>query len=137
MKCYRANGLPGLMSKKRGQASNRRLDEATKATAIELIGTHYRDFGLTLATEKLTEKHKLTLFVETVRQLMITAGYWHPQKGSKMTTHPMPQQEITVSATAPDGRITTFKAISRIDTPIEIQYYRDGGILRTVLKKLL
>jgi aconitate hydratase len=47
-----------------------------------------------------------------------------------------PQQEITVSATAPDGTITTFKAISRIDTPIEIQYYRDGGILCTVLKKL-
>jgi aconitate hydratase len=48
-----------------------------------------------------------------------------------------PQQEIAVSATAPDGTVTTFKAISRIDTPIEIQYYRDGGILRTVLKKLL
>lgn len=48
-----------------------------------------------------------------------------------------PQQEIAVSATAPDGTVITFKAISRIDTPIEIQYYRDGGILRTVLKKLL
>lgn len=48
----------------------------------------------------------------------------------------VPKQEVTVSATAPDGTITTFKAISRIDTPIEIQYYRDGGILRTVLKKL-
>ena len=49
----------------------------------------------------------------------------------------VPQQEINVSATAPDGTITTFKARSRIDTPIEIQYYRDGGILRTVLKKLV
>jgi aconitate hydratase len=49
----------------------------------------------------------------------------------------VPQQEITVSASAPDGTMTIFKAISRIDTPIEIQYYRDGGILRTVLKKLV
>ncbi len=49
----------------------------------------------------------------------------------------VPQQEINVSATASDGTITTFKAVSRIDTPIEIQYYRDGGILRTVLKKLV
>ena len=89
IKCYRANGLPGLISKKRGQASNRRLDEATKATAIELIGAHYRDFGPTLATEKLAERHKLIVSVETVRQLMITAGYWHPKKGSKITTHPM------------------------------------------------
>jgi len=48
----------------------------------------------------------------------------------------VPQQEISVSATALDGTITTFDVISRIDTPIEIQYYRDGGILRTVLKKL-
>jgi len=36
----------------------------------------------------------------------------------------VPQQEITVQPVAPDGSITTFKAISRIDTPIEIQYYR-------------
>ena len=86
---YHAEGLPGLISKKRGHASNRRLDEATKATVIELIGTHYRDFGPTLAAEKLTEKHNLTLSVETVRQLMIAADYWHPKKGSKICTHPM------------------------------------------------
>jgi aconitate hydratase len=48
-----------------------------------------------------------------------------------------PQQIINVSAMATDGTVTAFKALSRIDTPIEIQYYRDGGILRTVLKKLL
>ncbi len=49
-----------------------------------------------------------------------------------------PRQKIAVSATSADGAITTrFKTISRIDTPIEVQYYRDGGILRTVLKKFL
>lgn len=78
-----------MISKKRGQVSNRRTDEATKATAIELIGTHYPDFGPTLVAEKLTEKHKLRLSVETVRQLMIVAGFWHPKKGSKICTHPM------------------------------------------------
>jgi hypothetical protein len=89
IKRYHAEGLPGLVSKKRGLASNRRLDEATKATAIELIGSYYRDFGPTLATEKLAEKHKLTLSVETVRQLMIAAGYWRPKKGSKICSHPI------------------------------------------------
>ena len=49
----------------------------------------------------------------------------------------VPQQEVYVSATASDGTVTTFKARSCIYTPIEIEYYRDGGILRTVLKKLL
>jgi transposase len=35
---YRATGLPGLISKKRGQPSNRRLDEEAKRLSIELIG---------------------------------------------------------------------------------------------------
>lgn len=47
------------------------------------------------------------------------------------------QQEIEVSATAEDGSIIRFRTLSRIDTPVEAQYFRDGGILRTVLKKLL
>jgi len=48
-----------------------------------------------------------------------------------------PLQEILVSATTANGTTTCFKTISRIDTPIEVKYYRDGGILRTVLKELL
>ncbi|MGZ5052540.1 MAG: aconitate hydratase AcnA [Methylobacter sp.] len=48
-----------------------------------------------------------------------------------------PQEIVNVSAMASNGTVTHFKAVSRIDTPIEIQYYRDGGILRTVLKKLV
>ena len=48
-----------------------------------------------------------------------------------------PQQQILVCATANDGTTTHFKTLSRIDTPVEVQYYRDGGILRTVLKKML
>jgi len=49
-----------------------------------------------------------------------------------------PKQEIEVTATRTGGAIITcFKTISHIDTPIEVQYYRDGGIPRTVLKKML
>ncbi|MGR9086630.1 MAG: aconitate hydratase AcnA [Gammaproteobacteria bacterium] len=47
-----------------------------------------------------------------------------------------PGQRINVTASSEDGRGTTFTALSRIDTPIESEYFRDGGILRTVLKKL-
>ncbi|MCK9609463.1 MAG: aconitate hydratase AcnA [Methylomonas sp.] len=49
----------------------------------------------------------------------------------------LPQQQIEVAATSIDGTVTQFKTLSRIDTPIEVQYYRDGGILCTVLKTLL
>jgi aconitate hydratase len=48
-----------------------------------------------------------------------------------------PGQLITVTAMGLYGTRISFKAINRIDTPIEMEYYRDGGILRTVLKKLL
>jgi len=88
-KRYRATGLSGLVSKKRGRASNRRLDEATRTRATELIGAHYVDFGPTLACEKLAELHDVRLSVETTRQLMIEAGHWHPRKGVSACAHPM------------------------------------------------
>ncbi len=44
---------------------------------------------------------------------------------------------IDVTATKPDGIKITFAAKVRIDTPVELDYYRNGGILQTVLRKLL
>ncbi|MBI3738203.1 MAG: aconitate hydratase, partial [Chloroflexi bacterium] len=48
-----------------------------------------------------------------------------------------PRQELTVIATADDGRQTTFTAIARLDTPVDVEYYRNGGILQTVLRNLM
>lgn len=87
-KRYQIAGLSGLISKKRGRASNRRLNDALRTTAINLIGTHYRDFGPTLACEKLSEIHDVQLSVESTRQLMIKAGYWRPMKGGTVCVHP-------------------------------------------------
>ena len=44
--------------------------------------------------------------------------------------------EVTVTATADDGNSKDFKAKVRIDTPQEVKYYRCGGILHFVLKRL-
>ena len=44
---------------------------------------------------------------------------------------------ITVNAIGADGVVTSFSARVRIDTPVEMEYYRNGGILQTVLRKLL
>lgn len=46
-------------------------------------------------------------------------------------------QIVEVKATGPDGRVTTFRAKVRIDTPIELDYYRHGGILPYVLRQIL
>jgi aconitate hydratase len=48
-----------------------------------------------------------------------------------------PRSTISVTATSPDGSVKKFDAKVRIDTPVELDYYRNGGILQTVLRKLL
>jgi aconitate hydratase len=47
------------------------------------------------------------------------------------------RQELTVKATADDGKSSEFRVICRIDTPAELEYYRHGGILEYVLRQLL
>jgi aconitate hydratase len=48
-----------------------------------------------------------------------------------------PGATLTVVATKPDGGTLTFPVISRIDTGVEVGYYRNGGILQTVLRQLV
>jgi aconitate hydratase len=48
-----------------------------------------------------------------------------------------PRQDVTVDVERPDGTTTSFATTMRIDTPVEISYYRNGGILQTVLRKML
>ncbi|MBI1742651.1 aconitate hydratase AcnA [Candidatus Acetothermia bacterium] len=48
-----------------------------------------------------------------------------------------PKQEVTIKAKKSDGSVVTFNAIARLDTPIDISYYRNGGILQAVLRQLL
>jgi aconitate hydratase len=48
-----------------------------------------------------------------------------------------PKQELTVRAVDQGGNVRTFKVIARLDTPIEVEYYRNGGILQTVLRSFM
>jgi aconitate hydratase len=48
-----------------------------------------------------------------------------------------PLQTLTVTATHPNGTVCSFDATVRIDTPVEVDYYRNGGILHTVLRRLV
>ncbi len=47
-----------------------------------------------------------------------------------------PRQFLTIKAQKEGGQVLTFEVLCRIDTPIEIEYYRHGGILPMVLRKL-
>ena len=48
-----------------------------------------------------------------------------------------PRAPLTVRAKSDDGKVIEFTAICRIDTPIELEYYRYGGVLRFVLGQML
>jgi len=47
-----------------------------------------------------------------------------------------PLQWLTVTATDAEGQTTAFEAQVRLDTPVEVEYYRNGGILHTVLRQM-
>jgi aconitate hydratase len=47
-----------------------------------------------------------------------------------------PRQEVTVTARGEDGRARQFRAIARLDGEIDVTYYRNGGVLHTVLRRL-
>lgn len=48
-----------------------------------------------------------------------------------------PRKLLTVRAERDDGKVIEFQAIARLDTEMEIEYYRHGGILTYVLRRLL
>ncbi|AXG98241.1 aconitate hydratase AcnA [Deinococcus wulumuqiensis] len=48
-----------------------------------------------------------------------------------------PRQDVTVRVTGKDGQTRDITVMCRIDTPVEIDYYKNGGILQTVLRGIL
>ncbi len=48
-----------------------------------------------------------------------------------------PRQEVMVQGTREDGSTFTFTTIARLDSPIDVTYYQNGGILPAVLRRLM
>lgn len=87
LKAYKEQGAKGLLSKKRGKPSNRRLPEKLKAQTIKLMKTKYEGFGPTLGREKLKENDNIKIAKETLRQWMIEAGIWQQRRVKKPKLH--------------------------------------------------
>ncbi|HET7216381.1 MAG TPA: aconitate hydratase AcnA [Terriglobia bacterium] len=51
--------------------------------------------------------------------------------------HIQPGSEISITAVGPDGKRKSFKATARLDSEVEVTYYRNGGILPAVLRNFL
>ena len=80
---YKQEGGISLAHKGRGRTSNRSHNPGIRKYAIELVQAHYADFGPTLATEVLAEKHELRLGRETLRRWMMAEGMWLSRKQRK------------------------------------------------------
>ncbi len=48
-----------------------------------------------------------------------------------------PKSIVTVKATRPDGKVIEFKTTALLNTEVEVNYYRNRGILHTVLRNLV
>ena len=79
-KRYLAEGETGLISKKRGQVSGNKISEEIRSQVINLLREKYLDFGPTLASEKLLDRHQIKLSEETLRKWMVEEGLWVAKK---------------------------------------------------------
>jgi len=88
LRSYRQEGATGLVSRHRGKRANNAITASVRLAIMALVGEHYRDFGPTLAAEKLLERHSHKVSTETLRQWMIAAGLWQPKARKRVTIHP-------------------------------------------------
>jgi len=88
VKRYRAEGSAGLVSRRRGRPSNRRIAQTEKVHFTALVRQHYWDFGPTLAAEYLAQAHGFRYSTETLRGWMIEAGIWQAKCARRRRPHP-------------------------------------------------
>jgi aconitate hydratase len=60
----------------------------------------------------------------------------HEHFSIAVTDEVQPLQMMAVEATSPEGEVKSFMVQVRLDTPVEVEYYRNGGILHTVLRQM-
>jgi hypothetical protein len=90
---YQGGGGSALVHQARGRRSNHRLQEGIREYGLELVRRHYRDFGPTLATEALQERHGFKVGRETVRKWMVEDGLWLSRKQRRSFHQPRLRRE--------------------------------------------
>lgn len=135
---YRSEGVPLIIiaGKEYGTGSSR--DWAAKGT--NLLGVK------AVLAESFERIHRSNLVQMGVLPLVFRPGENAASLGltgrevftfGGLTNDLQPRSEITVHAGCEDGSSQTFNVIVRIDTAIEMEYYRNGGILQTVLRHMV
>jgi aconitate hydratase len=135
---YRADGVPliALAGKEYGTGSSR--DWAAKGVAL---------LGVRAAIAESFERiHRSNLIGMGVLPLQFLPGESRESLGltgeeayaiTGIADDLRPHKRLTVTATSDQGQATRFEVVCRIDTPVELDYYRHGGILQFVLRQLI
>jgi len=135
---YRADNTPLVVvaGKEYGSGSSR--DWAAKGTL--LLGVR------AVIAESFERIHRSNLVGMGVLPLQLKPGATAESLGltgqEKLTIRGLagritPRQDVTVEVERASGPPSSFAATVRLDTPIEVDYYRNGGILQAVLRKML
>ena len=100
----REQGPPGLVSRKRGRPSNRRIAAERREHFVALVRSHYADFGPQLAHEYLQREHGFAWSVETLRGWMLQAGLWRAKARRAQRVHsPRARRECVGELVQIDG----------------------------------
>ncbi|MCG8481165.1 MAG: aconitate hydratase AcnA [Spirochaetales bacterium] len=134
---YKGEGIPTvvLAGKDYGMGSSR--DWAAKG--VQLLGIRV------VIAESFERIHRSNLVGMGILPLEFKNGESRTALGltgfETFTVHiddaVQPRQNIRVDVVKEDGSTFSFETLCRIDTPVEVQYYRNGGILHTVLRKFV
>ena len=133
---YQAEGTPLIIlaGKEYGTGSSR--DWAAKGSA--LLGVK------AVIAQSFERIHRSNLVGMGVLPLAFQAGEGITELGLDGTekfdidgiTDILPRHKLTVTAVKPDGRKVTFTVQARLDTDVEVDYFKNGGILPYVLRKI-
>jgi aconitate hydratase len=134
---YRQEGIPLLVIAGREYGTGSSRDWAAKGTSL---------LGVKAVLAQSYERiHRSNLVGMGVLPLEFMAGDSAAGLGLKgdevfdilgLNDALQPGAEVQIRALTPGGKLTEFNARVRIDTPIEVTYYKQGGILQTVLRRL-
>jgi len=135
---YRAEGVPLVVvaGKEYGSGSSR--DWAAKGTLLlgvrAVVAESYERIhrsnlvGMGVLPLQFKAGESASTFGITGREVLTVVG---------LSGVLQPRQDVTVDMVRADGTRTAFVVTARLDSPVEVDYYRNGGILHTVLRKML
>jgi len=135
---YKASGVPLLVlaGKEYGTGSSR--DWAAKGTILLGVKAVIAESYERIHRSNLVGMGVLPLQFkpgDSVESLGLTGRESFTVQG--LSDDLIPQSEVTVRVQKEDSSEFSFGVIVRIDTPVEVNYYRNGGILHTVLRDML